>query len=337
MPFFRRPAMPAESKPPLSSTTKPLSVNTLPVKRGGDSSTPNKQLKLFVDKELEINGIGMGVLSDGTAFLTGRGLARLCNVASPRTVELGQNWTKESTIAAVEGVKRILREKGSMPDMPYIVVKHKGVDYYAYPDFVCLAVLEYYAFDHPQPIEEAKRNFRRLAGKALQDLIYTQTGYDPTQSVPPVWRQFHDRVSLAYNAVPAGYFSVFKEISDMIVFLGQNGLSIDSTFVPDISVGLCWSRHWTDSNLAAKYGERQRYEHNYPSYFPQAESNPQEPYCYPEMALGEFKRWLRETYVRGGQFEKYLNNQVTKKSLPPSFAQLAVAAYAGSDAPKQLE
>jgi hypothetical protein len=51
------------------------------------------------------------------------------------------------------------------------------------------------------------------------------------------------------------------------------------------------------------------------------------------MALGEFKRWLRETYIMGGKFEKYLTDQVGKKALPPSFAQLAVAAYAG-DSPK---
>lgn len=33
-------------------------------------------LGLSIDKETEIQGIGMGVLSDGTAFLNQRGLAR---------------------------------------------------------------------------------------------------------------------------------------------------------------------------------------------------------------------------------------------------------------------
>ena len=36
------------------------------------------------------------------------------------------------------------------------------------------------------------------------------------------------------NAVPSGYFGIFKEMADMIVTLGQAGLHIDASFVPDI-------------------------------------------------------------------------------------------------------
>jgi len=309
---------------PVPITPKGVSVSKLPSKNFG---TPTPQLTLFVDKEKEIDGVGMGVLSDGTAFLTGRGLARLCGVSNARIVELGQNWSVTSTNAMVEGVKKILSTKGVTVEKPYIEIKKQGSSpFYAYPDVVCLAVLEHYAFD--QPSEEAKKNFRILAGKALHDFIYMQVGYDPTNHVPEIWRQFHDRVSLTYKSVPAGYFSVFKEIADLIVHLGQSGLSIDSSFVPDISVGICWGKYWTDNNLSDTYGERVKFEHNYPDYFPQSASNPQLPWCYPEMALGEFKKWLRETYIKGGKFEKYLGDQVKKKLLPPSFAQLAVAAYA---------
>jgi hypothetical protein len=318
----------------LPITNKGLSVNKLPAKTPARPITPLSQLNLFVDKEKEIDGVGMGVLSDGTAFLTGRGLARLCGVSNPRIVELGQNWSVESTNAMAEGVKKILRDKGLMVDRPYVEIKQRSGTFYAYPDTVCLAVLEYYAFE--QPTDEGKKNFRLLAGKALHDFIYAQVGYDPANHVPEIWRQFHDRVSLTYNSVPAGYFSVFKEISDIIVHLGQNGLAIDSTFVPDISVGIHWSKHWVDKNLSLQYGDRIKFEHNYPHYFPQADSNPQAPWCYPEMALGEFKRWLRENYIKGGKFEKYLNDQVNKKSLPPSFAQLAIAAYTDTDAQKRL-
>jgi hypothetical protein len=54
------------------------------------------------------------LLSDGTAFLTGRGLARLCGISNARIVELGQNWDTKSTNAMVEGVKEILRSKSLM-------------------------------------------------------------------------------------------------------------------------------------------------------------------------------------------------------------------------------
>jgi hypothetical protein len=232
-----------------------------------------------------------------------------------------------------EGVKKILRSKGVQMERPYVEIKQRSGVVHAYPDVVCLAALEYYAFD--RPVDDAKRNFRILAGKALHDLIYAQVGYDPNSQVPELWRQFHDRVSLTYNSVPAGYFSVFKEIADIIVHLGQSGLHIDSKFVPDISVGIHWSKHWDGAGLAGQYGERIKFEHNYPDYFPQAASNPQEPWCYPEMALGEFKRWIRETYIKGGKFEAYLMSQVERRALPPSFAQLAIAAYTG-DEPSSL-
>lgn len=315
---------------------KPLSVKALPSKQGSNSIIPNKQLQLFVEKELELEGVGMGVLSDGTAFLTGRGIARLCTVSNARIVELGQNWTKDSTNAMAEGVKAILRGKGIVTPSPYIQVMHKGLEYHAYPDYVCLAVLEYYAFDAPNPVVEARQNYRRLAGHALHDFIYAQVGYDPSHRVPDAWRQFHDRVSLTYNAVPAGYFSIFKEIADIIVHLGQSGLTISDKFVPDISVGRIWSDHWRKMNLQQRFGDRLKYDHNYPAYFPQAASNPQDCWCYPEMALGEFRRWVREDYIGGGKFERYLEGQVAKKELPPSFAQLAVKALVGDDPPKQL-
>lgn len=315
--------------------TKSLSVSKLPSQKPvSPISATERQLPLFVDKEKEIDGVGMGVLSDGTAFLTGRGLARLCGVSNARIVEMGQNWGVESTHAMSEGVKKILRDKGMLPEFPYIEIAQRGGTFYAYSDIVCLAVLEYYAFD--QPTEHAKKNFRLLAGIALREFIYTQVGYDPRSLVPEQWRQFHDRVSLTYNSVPAGYFSVFKEIADMIVHLGQMGLTIDSSFVPDISVGIHWGKYWASEKLDEKYGERLQFEHNYPEYFPQAKSNPQLPWCYPEMALGEFKRWLRETYIHGGKFGKYLSDQVAKKALPPSFAQLAVAAYDDSASRKKL-
>lgn len=319
------------TRPPI--TTKQLSVNKLPATTARSPITPN-QLTLFVEKEKEIDSIGMGVLSDGTAYLTGRGLARLCGVSNARIVELGQNWSINSSHAMTEGVKKILQSKGIMGEKPYLEIRQRSGDFYAYPDFVCLAVLEYYAFD--QPTDEAKRNFRILAGKALHDFIYAQVGYDPSNHVPEIWRQFHDRISLTYNSVPAGYFSVFKEIADIIVHLGQSGLTIDSHFVPDISVGLLWSKHWIAQKLGHQYGERIKFLHNYPDYFPQAASNPQEPWCYPEMSLGEFKRWIREDYIKGGRFKKYLDDQVVKRSLPPSFPQLAIAAYTDSTSPKRL-
>jgi hypothetical protein len=45
-------------------------------------------------------------------------------------------------------------------------------------NYVCLAILEYYAFEAGTNVKpEAVRNFRQLAGMALREFISTQLGY----------------------------------------------------------------------------------------------------------------------------------------------------------------
>lgn len=95
--------------------------------------------------------------------------------------------------------------------------------------------------------------------------------------------------------------------------------------------GIHWSKYWTENNLQQKYGERIKYDHCYPDYFPLSESNPQDCWCYPENALGEFRKWLREIYIGEGKFKNYLDDKIKKKMLPASFSQLAIAAYGVKD------
>lgn len=308
-------------------TEKPSQIKVLVPSGPVNPRNPMQaELDLQIQKQVEIDGIGMGVLSDGTAFLNGRGLARLCGIDSSRISEMGNDWDS-ALLPVTIAVKEILTARGVTLSHPYIEIKQRSGFFHAFPDVLCLAVLEYYAFDAPTTRVEAQKNFRLLAGKALHDFIYTQAGYDPNGSVPDAWKQFHDRVSLTYNSVPAGYFSIFKEMSDIIVTLGQSGLHIDEKFVPDISVGIAWAKHWNANDFDNAIGARINYEHNYPDYFPQADSNPQKPWCYPESALGEFRRWLREDYIGAGKFAKYLDTKVQQQQLPASFAQLAIAAY----------
>jgi hypothetical protein len=76
-------------------------------------STPKQGvLDLQIEKEIEIDGIGMGVLTDGTPFLTGRGLTRLCGINNARIVELGQDWLKAVPTPLVYGVKKLLQGRG---------------------------------------------------------------------------------------------------------------------------------------------------------------------------------------------------------------------------------
>ncbi len=285
-------------------------------------------LNLEIHRQIEIDGVGMGVLTDGTPFLTGRGLARLCGVIQRQIQNITAEWLDERATPRINKIKDILQSHNAQVDYPYLPIRQRSGIYYAYPDVVCLAILEYYAFDaEKNKGHVARKNYRLLAGKALRDFIYTQVGYDPKNTLPDKWRQFHDRISLTYNSVPKGYFGIFKEMSDMIVTLGQAGLYINDNFVPDISVGKAWSAHWSSNNFDTSYGERMKYEHNYPSYFPQSESNPQEPWCYPEIALGELRRWLRDVYIGNGKFKNYIEGKTKRQELPVSFAQLAISAY----------
>jgi len=178
-----------------------------------------------------------------------------------------------------------------------------------------MAVLEYYAFDAKQgSAETAQKNYRLLARSSFKAFIYKAVGYNPETQLATGWQQFHDRVSLVYGAVPNGYFSVFKEIADIVIRLGHAKMHIDHEFVPDISVGIHWGKHWVRSGFELVFGLRKKYEHNYPSYFPQAISNPQEPWCYPDAALAEFRRWVREEYMKKGKFDAYISTKVHDKA-----------------------
>lgn len=64
------------------TTTKELRGNSRKIKHLPSNRKPKEldqnqpELDLRIERQAEIEGIGMGVLHDGTAFLTGRGLAR---------------------------------------------------------------------------------------------------------------------------------------------------------------------------------------------------------------------------------------------------------------------
>jgi hypothetical protein len=313
----------------LSSKNPNNKHHLMPISSGALATPQQAEMDLRIEKQVERDGIDMGVLSDGTAFLSGRGLARLCGVYHSVMGEILADWNSMPQKPRIKKIKEILAGQGLIYKSPVIIAfELDQTQTYAWPDTVCLAVLEYYAFDAQQGNpKQARDNYRLLAGKALHDFIYTQVGYDPYHQIPEHWRVFHDRVSLTHSSIPEGYFCIFKEISDMVVYLGQKGVHIDSSFVTDISVGSIWGKHWTQHRLDNAYGTRIIFEHNYPQYFPQAKSNPQHLWCYPEMALSEFRRWLRKDYIGEGKFANYITNAVKKKELPPSIGQLAIAAY----------
>jgi hypothetical protein len=282
---------------------------------------------LQVAAEREIDGIGMGVLSDGTPYLTLRGLARMCGVDHAQVVRITADWLAQPLKPREQKIRELVRAQGADDGVAFIAVPMNGTIYHAVPAAVCMAVLEYYAFEARAESDQAAKSYRILARKGFNNFIYAQVGYNPTGAPNIAWQQFHDRVTLTYHMVPDGYFSIFKELADIFVTLIRGGANLGPKFVPDISVGQLWAKHWTSENLDVVYGDRIKYEHNYPIYFPQAASNPQPAYCYPDEALGEFRKWVREEYI-AKRLPGYLTQKVGQGQLPPAAATAALEAFA---------
>lgn len=117
--------------------------------------------------------------------------------------------------------------------------RHRSEPLNASPNTMCMAILEYYAFEAGgYETEQARHSFRRLARKSFRNFIYQQCGYNPANGMPSLWQPFHDRASLPHNTVSEGYVGIFHAIHALFTTLGQNGIHTDQSFVPDISVDM---------------------------------------------------------------------------------------------------
>lgn len=280
-------------------------------------------LPLGIQKSGDYGEIGMGVLSDGTPYLNQRGLAVLCGVQNAHIGTISSQWAESPLKPRIEKIRGILEESDLIANRAHVEVIRNGATHYCYPADICLAVLEYYAFHAGSNIqEEARRNYRLLAGTKLKDLIYRQVGYDPTGAHR--FDKWHERIALNHQSAPQGYFSVFNEAHTVIYELIEAGAEIGEKTVVDISIGKCWAARWEETELAAKFGDRVRYPHRYPESHPQSQSNPQDAWCYPIGALGEYRVWLQSHYLDGGKFAGYLAGKVKKGDLTPSVAELAI-------------
>lgn len=284
-----------------------------------ERTTKVSTLTLDVDVKQDgvIDGIEMGVLGNGIPYLTQNSLAKVCGVQRLRIKEITDEWA--------ESVEHGLFKKGKMTyigsylikegfndDRLYIPIIKAGVENHAYPDIVCMAILEYYAFESKAADNEiAIKSYRELTKRGLRNYIYESLNYTPDDP----WKFYHDRVSLlkSKNTVPDGYFIIFNEISGMMVDLITAGLVVNSHTVPDGSVGNHWGRHWGNNELSKKFGERVDCEHYYPEEFRQSKSNPQMINAYPNEALPEFRRWFKHEYLQT-KFPKYI---LTKANLLP--------------------
>ncbi|MEZ0169950.1 hypothetical protein [Microvirga sp. TS319] len=323
----------AKSTKEISSSANKISV-LAQNSTSKEISQKQASFNLGIEKNADFGDVGMGVLSDGTPYLNQRGLAALCGVQNAHIGTISSQWNDDDEKPRIKAIKAILEKAGYTAASAHFEILHAGRTHYCYPAEVCLAVLEYYAFDagsNCQP--EARDNFRLLAGSKLREMIYSQLGYDPSGKNSAKFERWHERIALNYQSAPKGYFHVFNEAHTIIYELIMAGADIGANFVVDISIGQHWSKHWEASGLAAQF-ERGKYPHRYPDSHPQSKSNPQESWCYPLAALGEFRQWLQDVYLEGGKFQGYLQGKVSKGQIAPSVAQLAIATLTPPALPK---
>jgi|SRR5665213_338007 len=289
-------------------------------------------LDVGVQIQKDVNGIEMGVLENGMPFLTQSGLSRIAGVARSVIYDITQEWAQHFDDGVLpkgrhSWLRQYLAERGYNEPLPYIETKSGGSPHYAYPDIVCMAIIEYYAFEAQNKNQTAMDNYRRLATYGLQKFIFDALGYTP----PDKWRYFHDRVTLLNDSAPDGYFIIFHEVTGLVSDLIAAGLPVNDKTIPDISVGQSWGQRWTADDFNAEYGQRIKFEHYYPSYYPQAQSNPQEPWAYPDAALPIFRHWFRHEYLPT-KYPKYI---LTKSHLIGGHQQ--AKQIASMYQPKQIE
>lgn len=257
------------------------------------------KLDLGIEVEKEVGGVEMGVLENGMPYLTQRGLAAMAGAARASIQELSQEWQQAQETGVIprgriQYFKDYLGSKGFDEPTLFMEISKDGSPHYAYPDVVAMAIIEYFAFEAQRTNETALKNFRGLARYGLQQFIYEALGYKPADK----WHLFNSRVSLLQDSVPAGYFSVFRETTGLVVDLINAGLTVNEHTIPDGSVGIVWGRYWTASGFDDRFGKRIQYPHYYPHEYPQSRSNPQLAWAYPNDSWAEFQRWLREVYLR---------------------------------------
>ena len=278
-------------------------------------------LDLGIEIQRDVNGIEMGVLENGIPYLTQRGLSGITGIARNAIQTITKEWEDHwnDTVLGKDRFsffKQYLNSKGFNEQKLHLESVQNGVVHYAYPDIVCMAFLEYYAFESKADSATALENYRRFAAYGLRTFIYDALQYVPSDK----WKYYNDRVSLLKDSAPTGYFTIFKETTGLIVDLISADLTVNDKTLPDISVGQAWAKHWKENGLEASYGERIPYEHNYPDYYPQALSNPQKPNAYPDAALPVFRQWFRQIYLLT-KFPKYI---LTKANQLPGGAEEAL-------------
>lgn len=276
-----------------------------------DSGRSPQQIQLFPVVEVVSDDIPMGVLNDGTPYLTLYGLAKLCGIDDTPLRVFTSNWEANRHKPRGLKVATYLAEKGygDISALYTRVINSSNVETHAYPDYVCMAILRYYALDAENFDRSiAIGNFVRLAEYTLKRMIYEKSNYNPNASIDVSFENYRARIKLN-DQIPTSHFAVFREIADIAMNLIGGGFPMDDTTSLDGSVGGYWAKYWAANKLSEKFGERIRHSHTYPDNYRQSAANQYiTAWIYPIESLGIFRKWLHDNYAME-KLSRYLENK----------------------------
>ncbi|MGF1461219.1 MAG: hypothetical protein ACFBSG_19595 [Leptolyngbyaceae cyanobacterium] len=242
--------------------------------------------------------VEIGILPNGIPFMSGRELARACGISNSTLVGWGEMTPHLGDRHRAGKLAELLLTYRYQGDRLFIPIPEGTIfsgraNVSAYPYQVCLAFLDYYAFEANK--EAARNSLRVLSEKQLPQFIVNAVIGQPEspanpESAEPRSNPFQDRP--LRNGIPVGYFSVIQLITET----GQRSLLHGRSPVPPLGththIDKAWNRYWSLQGIDQRYGDR----------FPLPQSDHHDwscprKYVYPKAALEEFQTWLDHQYI----------------------------------------
>ena len=264
---------------------------------------------------IEVSGlpIEVGLLPDGTPFMSGRELARACGISNSTLVGWGEVTPQVGDRHRAGKLANLLATYNYGGDRLFVRIpdgtKFGGrANVSAYPYQVCMALLDYYAFEANK--EAARNSLRLLSEKQLPQFIceVVQTppeSTEPLQSIPPKADPFKRRP--LRNGIPIGYFS----ISQLLETEPPRSLPLTELRTALlVNIDKAWNRYWNIQGLGPQYGDR--------FAMPQRPLNDwarSRQYVYPKAALAAFQDWLALHYLPE-RYPSYLQRKRQQLTAP---------------------
>jgi hypothetical protein len=266
-------------------------------------------------QSIEVAGLDVevGILGDGTPFMSGRELARACGISNSTLVGWGEHTPQlgdENRAGKMAHLLATYRYEGDrfflrIPDGTKF--GHKA-NVSAYPYKVCLAFLDYYAFEANK--EAARNSLRVLSEQQLPQFIYQAIHGAPSNTDAPIMDPFRDRP--LRDGIPVGYFTV-AQLASREELRSRLREFFPELIIPETQLAKAWNHYWDVKKLGAQYGDR------FP--LPDQKNEPWSQmvtYVYPKAALEDFRQWLSLRYLPD-RFPSYLQRKIKQCSWPATW------------------